>query len=337
MNGTFGLARAMVGTMTNFHDQMHIDDPSVLARTMFVDTGSVKATDFDIDEPTQAMLFTNGRRAARKFLSNWDLDRYIAEFRTGATIDLTAEVVAGRDPLSRERGPSISSRSVPGFLPSTSGFRFANDFPHIPVRRIGIPGVVSIPIGDAANGLCGGMAFAARDYFEAERPCPDDTSAPGAGSLFDFLCDRLFDSFDLPLGPARYLALMSPLLSDGETIWSRMGLTPHGRAWRMVRDEWPKVRADIDAGHPSALGLIKVKSTDPRQLKQDHQVLAYGYDVEDGILRLRLYDPNQPGRDDVVLSLPIADPSRPAPITTSPPAGPVYAFFRVTYSVTIPP
>ena len=39
MKGTFGLARAMVGTMTNFHDQMHIDDPAVLARTMFVDTG----------------------------------------------------------------------------------------------------------------------------------------------------------------------------------------------------------------------------------------------------------------------------------------------------------
>ena len=35
----FGLAEAMVGTMTNFHDQMHIDDPAVLARTIFVDTG----------------------------------------------------------------------------------------------------------------------------------------------------------------------------------------------------------------------------------------------------------------------------------------------------------
>jgi len=229
------------------------------------------------------------------------------------------------------------SRSAPGFLPSTSGFRFANDFPHVPVRSIGIPNVISVPIGDASNGLCGGMAFAARDYFEAERPPPDDTTAPGEGPLFDYLCDRLFDSFDLPLGPARYLELMSPMLSDGETLWSRTGFMPHGRAWQMVRDEWPRVREDIDAGHPSPLGLVKVKSTDPRQLKEDHQVLAYGYDLEDGLLTLRLYDPNQPGRDDVMLSLSVADPSRPTAITTAPPAGPVYAFFRVTYAVASPP
>jgi NTE family protein len=90
VKGTFGLARAMVGTMTNFHDQMHIDDPSVLARTMFVDTAQVRATDFDIDEPTQDLLFTNGRKGAEKFLAGWDFDRYIAAFRSGDTVDLTA-------------------------------------------------------------------------------------------------------------------------------------------------------------------------------------------------------------------------------------------------------
>jgi hypothetical protein len=130
---------------------------------------------------------------------------------------------------------------------------------------------------------------------------------------------------------------MSPVLFDGETLWSRMGLVPHGRAWRMVRDEWPKVRADIDSGHPSALGLIKVKSTDPRQLKQDHQVLVYGYDLEGGRLALRLYDPNQPRRDDVTLSFSVADPSRPTVINASPSGGPVYAFFRVAYAATSPP
>ena len=91
VKGALGLARAMVGTMTNFHDQMHIDDPSVLARTMFVDTQHVKATDFDIDEPSQDMLFTNGERGAGKFLSGWDFERYVAEFRSDTTIDLTAE------------------------------------------------------------------------------------------------------------------------------------------------------------------------------------------------------------------------------------------------------
>ena len=61
------------------------------------------------------------------------------------------------------------SGSFTAFSPSASGFRFPNSFPHVPVRHIGIPGVVSIPIGDASNGLCGGMVFAARDYFEAGR------------------------------------------------------------------------------------------------------------------------------------------------------------------------
>jgi NTE family protein len=91
VKGALGLARAMVGTMTNFHDQMHIDDPSVLARTMFVDTEHVRATDFDIDEPTQDMLFTNGERGAGKFLTGWDFDRYVETFRSGHTIDLTTD------------------------------------------------------------------------------------------------------------------------------------------------------------------------------------------------------------------------------------------------------
>ncbi len=90
VKGAFGLARAMVGTMTNFHDQMHIDDPSVLARTMFVDTVQVKATDFDIDTATQDVLFANGRRGAQKFLSDWDFERYVAQFRSAGTIDLTS-------------------------------------------------------------------------------------------------------------------------------------------------------------------------------------------------------------------------------------------------------
>jgi hypothetical protein len=105
----------------------------------------------------------------------------------------------------------------------------------------------------------------------------------------------------------------------------------------VVRDEWPKVRSDIEAGHPSPLGLIKVKSSDPRQLKHDHQVLAYAYALEGGILTVSVYDPNQPGRDDVTLRFSVADPSRPAPITGSPPTGPVYAFFRVTYAAAVPP
>ena len=157
--------------------------------------------------------------------------------------------------------------------------------------------------------------------------------SPSLFQLFLIACVILVLSYPASVGSA----LAANGIADGETVWSRIGIGPHGRAWQTVRDAWPKVRADIDAGHASTLGLIKVKSSDPRQLKQHHQVLAYGYDLKDGIAKLRLYDPNQPGRDDVTLSLSVADPSRPTAITVSPPAGPVYAFFRVTYAAASPP
>lgn len=231
----------------------------------------------------------------------------------------------------------MTNRVVPGFLPSTSGFGFANAFPHVPVRRIGIPGVISIPIGDASNGLCGGMVFAARDYFEAGREPAEVTEAPGEGRLFDYLVDRLFDSFRLPFGPARYLRLMSPLLSDGETVWSRLGLGPHGRAWEMIRREWPAIRAEIDRGHPAALGLVRVKSSDPFQLRHNHQVLAYGYELTDTSLTLHVYDPNRPRDDDVTLTLSLADPTKQTRVAAVPSGPTVFAFFRVPYEPAAPP
>jgi hypothetical protein len=232
---------------------------------------------------------------------------------------------------------SATSASISGFTPSASGFRFPNAFPHVPVRSIGIPGVVSVPLGDASNGLCGGMVFAVRDYFEAGRTPPTDATPPAEGRLFDYLVDRLFDSFDLPLGPARYIELMSPLLSDGETFWSRFGIGPHGRSWQMARDEWPKVRSDIDAGHPSPLGLITVKSSNPFDLKKDHQVLASGYDLDGDRVTLHLYDPNQPGRDDIVLRFDAAESTRAQTVAMEPVGPPVLAFFRVTYQPATPP
>jgi NTE family protein len=88
VHGTFSLARAMLGTMTSFHDQIHIDEPSALARTIFVNTFGVRATDFDIDETVQDLLFNSGFEAAMEFLQGWDFDRYLAEFPHGGVIDI---------------------------------------------------------------------------------------------------------------------------------------------------------------------------------------------------------------------------------------------------------
>src|SRR5947209_7177708 len=98
---------------------------------------------------------------------------------------------------------------VPGFLPSTGGLHFANYYPHEPTLVVTLPLGKTLPIGDAANGLCGGMALTAADYFEARQPVPSATQAPAAGSsLYAFIVKRLFDSFNLPLGINRYIELM---------------------------------------------------------------------------------------------------------------------------------
>ena len=82
LDSTYDLARSMVATMTSFYDQMHVDDPGVLARTIFIDTFGVKSTDFALSRATADRLFENGRRAAEAFLSAWDFDAYVARFRT---------------------------------------------------------------------------------------------------------------------------------------------------------------------------------------------------------------------------------------------------------------
>jgi NTE family protein len=81
------MAVAMIDTLTGFYDRMHINNPDVLARTIFIDTGAVKATDFDVDKATQQMLYDNGRAAAIQFLDGdatrpgWNFDAYIKRFR----------------------------------------------------------------------------------------------------------------------------------------------------------------------------------------------------------------------------------------------------------------
>jgi len=69
VKGDLSLAMAMLGTMQSWSDQMHMDDPGVIARTIFVDTLGVNATDFGITRPVQDELYQNGRAAAEKWLA----------------------------------------------------------------------------------------------------------------------------------------------------------------------------------------------------------------------------------------------------------------------------
>lgn len=59
---TIDFARAIFSTTLNALDQIHMDDPSVVARTIFVDTFKIKATDFDITREQQQRLYDNGKK-----------------------------------------------------------------------------------------------------------------------------------------------------------------------------------------------------------------------------------------------------------------------------------
>jgi NTE family protein len=79
-NGPIELLKAMVATMTNFHDGMYIDEPSVCARTIFVDCGQTRATDFDLSPEQAETLYQSGRAAATGFLETWDFEKYKATY-----------------------------------------------------------------------------------------------------------------------------------------------------------------------------------------------------------------------------------------------------------------
>lgn len=247
-----------------------------------------------------------------------------------------------------------TSNSIPNFFPNVSGFHFSNTtWPSVPLLTINVLGQ-NIPIGDASNGLCGGMVYAARDFFQSGIPIWPDTTAPSSGTLFDYIVRRLFDSFDLALppppppppfltltppfgpGPATYMWLMDPALPDHETIASNAGLAPHGRAWVMVMEEWPKIQADIDGGMLSPIGLIEIKSADPTQMGMNHQVLAYGYEFIGTDVAIHIYDPNHPDNDTVWMRFSTADPQHTTPITYST-GETILCFFRSLYTFVSPP
>jgi hypothetical protein len=124
---------------------------------------------------------------------------------------------------------------------------------------------------------------------------------------------------------------MSPLVPDAEPSTPNPAAVCHSRAWVMVNEEWPKVKADLDAGRLSTLGVIKVKSLDPSLIGLNHQVAAYGYDLDGTDVTLHVYDPNFPDNDRVTLSLSLANPFQPTPVTYSSGES-VYCFFRTDYS-----
>lgn len=234
--------------------------------------------------------------------------------------------------------PSIR---VPGFTPKQNGFHFPNAFPPNPIRQFRLGNVATLNIGDAANGLCGGMSFTVRDIFEHQlMPPADQTPLAGGTARFDYLVQRQIDSFENGLVPLRFFKLMDPDRPAREPAWaeflSRFGIDRHSRTWVMAKVEWPAIQGDLDGGRLATLGLVKVVGRDPNVLGQNHQILAYGYDLAGTTVTLRIYDPNYPNDEEVTLSFDAADPRAAVTPVWSKPGESVFCVFRAPYTTRDP-
>lgn len=230
----------------------------------------------------------------------------------------------------------MGGNAVANFVASRDGLPFVNSWPSQPDSVINLPIGGQIKIGDASNGLCGGMVYVVRDFYDARIPMTTDTTLPAAGSdFYKYIVQRLYDSFDLPGGVLKYFSWMN-LPDEDQNL---LALTRHSVAWHTIEEEWPQIRADIDAGRLSPLGVVTVHSINPKDLGRNHQVLAYAYDLEGSALTLRVYDPNTDpaSGDGVTISLDIGHPSQKTAITHNVGIGdPIRGFFRAAYSPSDP-
>lgn len=186
----------------------------------------------------------------------------------------------------------MAINAVPGFLPSRHGLRFANSWLSGPARQWDL-GLLHVGIGNPGRGLCGGMAFLARDCFERGEDAPAEAAPPAFGTpLFRTIVDRQFDSF----GP---LWAEVPL-----RFWAASALYGERRRLRdSVQRAWPSIRADIDAGRPAMVGLVRRAGWNPFDTATGHQVAAFRYEASASRIAIGVYDPNHPGNDGVELVL----------------------------------
>jgi hypothetical protein len=195
----------------------------------------------------------------------------------------------------------MKEQRVPDFVPSANGFHFANAWPSGPTLTIGPFDPRVIGVGDAKNGLCGGMVYTIADLHAAKVPAPADTAPFENGSpRFKAIVRRQVESLYFLTVPVRFYLRMALGGSFGGD-----------RARATYEREWPKARDAIDRGELVPIGLIRVSAKNPYDLTHNHQVVAWGY-AEDGRgVTLRLYDPNHPDDDTVTATIELDAALRP--------------------------
>lgn len=206
----------------------------------------------------------------------------------GQPVRHTAPLVPFQSEYALPQSPALN------FLPSLNGFKFPNRFPGYPLP-FSVPFMPDGAKVSAVYGLCGGMSSAASDFFLAGRAVPETTEIPRRGTKFHrYLYRRAIDTFALGRSIARFAEWMA--LPDD---------SPQG-VQRRTWETFEEIRKQLDDHRLVVLGLVYDRGTVLRDVVQrlwnNHQVLAYGCATRpDGAVDIRVYDPNYPAADDIVI------------------------------------
>lgn len=189
-------------------------------------------------------------------------------------------------------GSAAANPVMTPFKPSVNGFSFVNSF----VNDF-------IPALDwRTGGLCGGMSYAALDYYYSHIPVPVQPFIPANKTpLYNYLYQRQTTS----------------ILSNVDK-WTEVGFNPGGARdseffnWGLQASNGGRIqelKSFIDRGNPCPLGM----KGDGKE--GDHQVLAIGYDMGryqgnlgayETDFKIFICDPNWPG---IIRTL-VPDPSK---------------------------
>ena len=250
-----------------------------------------------------------------------------------------------------------------GFRPEKNGFAFINSWQFDTYDEQRLEGAITGAVGDAVGslsggagrvvknslsgqvrswlkqsapsdyGLCGGMAFSARDYFVAKIPLPrgrdvndrPDPNLPQGKALRDYLWKRQLESLSLnapKLLSSMFMLHLPDFLAGPDWLLDR------------TKEEWTRLKAHLDNDGPWPICLIG-SSTSPFN---NHQVLAYGYDEgQNGTGTIYVYDMNGPNREQTIhidLSGRILQAIESCP---NPQRGALRGFFAEAYSPIVPP
>ncbi len=182
-------------------------------------------------------------------------------------------------------------------------------------------------------GLCGGMAFAALDYYSnPNRNIPRGTDSnvqptrdtPQGAILRSYLWRRLIDS--LTANVSTFLLWIAFLHHVPDNAW--LGGGPRWLSRQSLK-ECQKLKRYLDAGQPWPVGLV---GTTP-VATEDHQVVAYDYtESSDGSTTFYLYDMNCPGTGKTT-TITFGDGRLKAVEQCSGGRGPLQGFFCEQYAI----